>query len=70
MIRCFLLKELMNEIKTGTWGCVLHRVPDGRLKIIFDGQANCHLVPERFVRIVDDYPSNLREESQAVACQT
>lgn len=42
----------MNEIRTGTWGCVLHRVPDGRLKIIFDGQANCHLVPERFIQIM------------------
>jgi|GEM_PF-3765513 len=54
MIRCMLLKELMNEIRTGTWGCVLLRVPDGRLKIKFNGQAHCHLVPERFVKIADE----------------
>jgi len=54
MIRCILIKELRCRIRTGTWGIVLMTVTDGRLMVIFDGQANALVLPARFVRVVID----------------
>lgn len=56
MTRCRLLRTINrpDPIAQDTHRIVLETVPDGRLRIKFNGWNYCHLVPARFVDIVDE----------------